>query len=115
MKIMLMTFAHTELCADVDADAVSQSLRLSVSVCALHVATSAAFRLPTAACPPLWCRCLAPSGATTSESCAKLEHQHFVCVCVCFLLLFIFMFALRPRPTAPLLLCLRLLRRKIHK
>lgn len=60
--------------------------------------------------PPQHSRCQSPllmsTSATTSESCAKLEHQHFVCA----LLLFIFMFVLRPLPIPPRhpsLLCLR--------
>lgn len=65
---------------------LSRFVCLPVSLCALCTS------------PPQQSRCQPPllmsTSATTSESCAKLEHQHFVCA----LLLFIFMFVLRPLP-----------------
>lgn len=82
-----------------DVGAALPRLTLTLS---LSVASSVCLSL-CALCtsPPQHSRCQPPllmsTSATTSESCAKLEHQHFVCA----LLLFIFMFALRPLPIPP--------------
>lgn len=83
-------------------DDVGAALPLLTLTLSLSVASSVCLSL-CALCtsPPQHSRCQPPllmsTSATTSESCAKLEHQHFVCA----LLLFIFMFALRPLPIPP--------------
>lgn len=80
-------------------DDVGAALPLLTLTLSLSVASSVCLSL-CALCtsPPQHSRCQPPllmsTSATTSESCAKLEHQHFVCA----LLLFIFMFVLRPLP-----------------
>lgn len=83
-------------------DDVGAALPLLTLTLSLSVASSLCLSL-CALCtsPPQHSRCQPPllmsTSATTSESCAKLEHQHFVCA----LLLFIFMFVLRPLPITP--------------